>query len=147
MDGVRRGGDGCAMDVAGKGPLVADDCQRVARAQRCAARDRGRLSVHARQAGLPSRVPLAARLSLDRMAQRTWGRCADGSSPGPLLPRLLLGADGVAVCRRRDESAVDRRAHLLVAMEKLAPRGEILARVLGALMIVAGAVRLIWRAS
>jgi len=36
---------------------------------------------------------------------------------------------------------------LLVAMEKLAPKGEILARVLGALMIVAGAVRLIWRAS
>ena len=36
---------------------------------------------------------------------------------------------------------------LLVATEKLAPKGEILARVLGALMIVAGAVRLIWRAS
>jgi predicted metal-binding membrane protein len=32
-------------------------------------------------------------------------------------------------------------------MEKLAPKGEILARVLGALMIVAGAVQLIWRAS
>ena len=36
---------------------------------------------------------------------------------------------------------------LLVAMEKLAPKGEILARALGALMIVAGAVRLIWPAS
>ena len=36
---------------------------------------------------------------------------------------------------------------LLVATEKLAPKGEILARVLGALMIVAGAVQLIWRAS
>jgi predicted metal-binding membrane protein len=36
---------------------------------------------------------------------------------------------------------------LLVATEKLAPKGEILARVLGTLMIVAGAVRLIWRAS
>ncbi len=36
---------------------------------------------------------------------------------------------------------------LLVAMEKLAPKGEILARALGALMIGAGAVRLIWRAS
>ena len=34
---------------------------------------------------------------------------------------------------------------LLVAMEKLAPKGEILARALGVLMIAAGAVRLIWR--
>jgi predicted metal-binding membrane protein len=36
---------------------------------------------------------------------------------------------------------------LLVAMEKLAPKGEILAKALGALMIGAGAVGLIWRAS
>jgi predicted metal-binding membrane protein len=36
---------------------------------------------------------------------------------------------------------------LLVAVEKLAPKGEILAKALGALMIGAGAVRLIWRAS
>lgn len=36
---------------------------------------------------------------------------------------------------------------LLVAMEKLAPKGEILAKALGALMIGAGAARLIWRAS
>jgi predicted metal-binding membrane protein len=33
---------------------------------------------------------------------------------------------------------------LLVATEKLAPKGEILAKALGALMIGAGAVRLIW---
>jgi predicted metal-binding membrane protein len=36
---------------------------------------------------------------------------------------------------------------LLVAMEKLAPKGDILAKALGALMIGAGAARLIWRAS
>src|SRR5262249_1153844 len=36
---------------------------------------------------------------------------------------------------------------LLVAMEKLAPKGEILAKALGALMIGAGAARLIWPAS
>ena len=36
---------------------------------------------------------------------------------------------------------------LLVAMEKLAPKGDMLAKALGALMIGAGAVRLIWRAS
>jgi predicted metal-binding membrane protein len=36
---------------------------------------------------------------------------------------------------------------LLVAMEKLAPKGEILAKALGALMIGAGAARLIWRAA
>jgi predicted metal-binding membrane protein len=36
---------------------------------------------------------------------------------------------------------------LLVATEKLAPKGEMLAKTLGALMIGAGAVRLIWRAS
>jgi predicted metal-binding membrane protein len=36
---------------------------------------------------------------------------------------------------------------LLVAMEKLAPKGEIVAKALGVLMIGAGAARLIWRAS
>jgi predicted metal-binding membrane protein len=36
---------------------------------------------------------------------------------------------------------------LLVAMEKLAPKGDILAKALGALMIGVGAARLIWRAS
>jgi predicted metal-binding membrane protein len=35
---------------------------------------------------------------------------------------------------------------LLVAVEKLAPNGDLLARALGALMIGAGAARLIWRA-
>jgi predicted metal-binding membrane protein len=36
---------------------------------------------------------------------------------------------------------------LLVAMEKFAPKGDLLAKALGALMIGAGAARLIWRAS
>jgi predicted metal-binding membrane protein len=36
---------------------------------------------------------------------------------------------------------------VLVAMEKLAPKGEILAKALGALMIGAGAARLIWQPS
>jgi predicted metal-binding membrane protein len=36
---------------------------------------------------------------------------------------------------------------LLVAIEKFAPKGDILAKALGALMIGAGAARLIWRAS
>jgi predicted metal-binding membrane protein len=36
---------------------------------------------------------------------------------------------------------------LLVAVEKFAPRGDLLAKTLGALMIGAGAARLIWRAS
>jgi predicted metal-binding membrane protein len=36
---------------------------------------------------------------------------------------------------------------LLVAMEKLAPKGDILAKALGVLMIGAGAARLVWRAS
>jgi predicted metal-binding membrane protein len=36
---------------------------------------------------------------------------------------------------------------LLVATEKLAPNGEILAKALGALMIGAGAARLVWQAS
>jgi predicted metal-binding membrane protein len=36
---------------------------------------------------------------------------------------------------------------LLVAMEKLAPKGDILAKALGALMIGAGAARLIWQPS
>ena len=36
---------------------------------------------------------------------------------------------------------------LLVVMEKLAPKGELLAKALGALMIGAGAAQLIWRAS
>lgn len=36
---------------------------------------------------------------------------------------------------------------LLVAMEKFAPKGDLLAKALGALMIGAGVARLIWRAS
>jgi predicted metal-binding membrane protein len=36
---------------------------------------------------------------------------------------------------------------LLVAMEKLAPKGDVLAKALGALMIGAGAARLIWQPS
>jgi predicted metal-binding membrane protein len=36
---------------------------------------------------------------------------------------------------------------LLVAMEKIAPKGDLLAKALGALMIGAGAARLIWRTS
>ena len=36
---------------------------------------------------------------------------------------------------------------VLVAVEKLAPKGELLAKALGALMIGAGAAQLIWRAS
>ncbi len=36
---------------------------------------------------------------------------------------------------------------LLVAMEKLAPKGDMLAKALGALMIGAGAARLIWQPS
>jgi predicted metal-binding membrane protein len=36
---------------------------------------------------------------------------------------------------------------LLIAVEKFAPRGDLLAKTLGALMIGAGAARLIWRAS
>jgi predicted metal-binding membrane protein len=36
---------------------------------------------------------------------------------------------------------------ILVAMEKLAPKGELLAKALGALMIGAGAAQLIWRGS
>jgi predicted metal-binding membrane protein len=35
---------------------------------------------------------------------------------------------------------------LLVTMEKLAPKGDLLAKALGALMIAAGAARLMWRA-
>jgi predicted metal-binding membrane protein len=36
---------------------------------------------------------------------------------------------------------------LLVAMEKLAPKGDILAKALGVIMIGAGAARLIWQSS
>jgi predicted metal-binding membrane protein len=36
---------------------------------------------------------------------------------------------------------------LLVAMEKIAPKGDILAKALGALMIGVGAARLIWQPS
>jgi Predicted metal-binding integral membrane protein (DUF2182) len=40
-----------------------------------------------------------------------WGAARMGVRPRPLLSRLLLGADGLAVCRRRHEFALDRRAH------------------------------------
>ena len=55
-----------------------------------------------------------------------------------LLHRLLLGADGAFVCRWRDESVLDRRACVLVLLEKVIPSGRIISRAAGVIFIAGG---------
>src|SRR4029078_12822617 len=64
------------------------------------------------EGSLPVAVPSAAWVHLE--PRRLPGDCDQfieaGSSPRPLLSRVLLGADGSSLCSRRDESLLDRRA-------------------------------------
>ena len=66
---------------------------------------------------------------------------------GPTAAFKDFGAQFLAACFARLRTADARALTILVAMEKLAPKGDILAKALGALMIGAGAVRLIWQPS
>ena len=69
----------------------------------------GALSVDPVETGLPYPLPLAACASAKSLAPRRLGSRAGGCAARSLLSRLLLDADGVAVRRRLDEPALDRR--------------------------------------
>jgi len=55
-----------------------------------------------------------------------------------VLPRVLLGRDVRAVRRRRHESDLVAVLSVFVLIEKIGPAGVAVARVAGAVMIVAG---------
>ena len=64
-----------------------------------------------------------------------------GTSARRLLRRVLLGSDGIFVCRRGDECAL---LSLLVLLEKLTPFGRWVARAAGLASIAAGAWMLLF---
>src|SRR3546814_459996 len=85
--------------------------------------DRGRrLPVDALEARLPAPLPLADRVHRSLLAPGG-RRCLPHGSPArPVLPRLLLDVDGVAVLRRNYEPLVDRRPRSLRAAGEARPR-------------------------
>jgi predicted metal-binding membrane protein len=72
------------------------------------------------------------------MAQWIVGSVSHGAGARRLLPRLLLGIDAAAVCRRCDDLAVIAALTAFVAFEKLAPVGRKGAQVSGALLLALG---------
>ena len=62
------------------------------------------------------------------------------------MHRLLLGADGPFVCGWRNESVLDRRACILVLLEKVIPSGRIIARAAGVIFMAGGGWMLIQHA-
>lgn len=89
-------------------------------------------------------VSLAARLLAERLASGALGCLGDGDAPRVLLSWLLLGADGPALRRRRHEFLWIAALPGLVSLEKLAPKGELVARALGGAMIGAGVAKWAW---
>src|SRR6185369_2042152 len=90
----------------------ADDgqCQQYRRG--CPVDARRALSMDPAEGSLPVAVPSAAWVHLEprRLPGDRDQFIEAGSSPRPLLSRMLLGADGTSLCSRRDESLLDRRA-------------------------------------
>jgi hypothetical protein len=66
-----------------------------------------RLRVLSAENEVPSEMPLVVRLPHQLLAGRTWRGVLDGHSPGRVVPGLLLGPNGGALCARRDEPDVD----------------------------------------
>ena len=136
------------MGAAGEGPLVADDRQHVARAQR---RVVGRSPAYFQFTPLKQACLRACRLPLGFLLtdwrDGLWGAARMGVRHG----LYCLGCCWALMALLFVGGAMNllwiAALTLLVAMEKLAPKGDMLAKALGALMIGAGAVRLIWRAS
>ena len=100
-----------AVAAAGRGLVQSDDRQRLGPVECIAADDRGRLPVLAAEAALPGALPHSDGVPARRAgARRHPRRLRHGPAARPLLPRLLLGADGASVRRRRHEPGVGRGA-------------------------------------
>ncbi len=80
---------------------------------------------------------LAAVLCHGSLARGTRRRVRDGPPPRPLLPRVLLGADG-APLRVMNLVWVAVIA-VAVLVEKAQPRGDLVGRIAGVALIIAGA--------
>ena len=108
--GLQRRGNRGAMAAAGLRLGRPDDRQPLGAAVVAPAAGGRRVPVLAAQARLPCALPHADGLPHRRMAAGRLGGLRDGLAARPVLPGLLLGADGAAVRRRRDEHRLGRRA-------------------------------------
>src|SRR5579875_2519620 len=103
-------GDGAAMAARYGGAAVARHGFRQCRDGRRRPRGGRPLSVDAAEGGVPQALSLAARFPAVPLARRRLRHARERRSARPLLSRLLLDADGIAVCRRRHEPRLGRGA-------------------------------------
>jgi len=90
-------------------------------------------------------VSLAARLLAERLASGALGCLgAWGCGHGFYCPWLLLGADALLFVGGAMNLLWIAALTGLVSLEKLAPKGELVARALGGVMIGAGVAKWAW---
>src|SRR3569832_1651933 len=132
---LQPGGAACAVSAGMDATAVADDGSGKRRAFRRAADRRRPLSAHAFEASLPQLVSLSSRIPEYALAARKARRISDGRAGWRVLRRLLLGVGGLMNLLWIAGLA------LCILIEKLAPGGLWLGRMLGvALMAGGGAV-------
>lgn len=100
------------MDSPPAGASLTGDGQQQRLAWRPSPHRRRHIPIYPAQAHLPGALPRPARIHHDALAGRRRRRVPDGPGARPLLHRLLLGPDGIALRRRRHEHPLDRRAFL-----------------------------------
>src|SRR6267378_1292820 len=88
--------------------IIDDEHECMAR-RRVTARCRC-VSIHAAETRLPDQLPGPTGIHHDALARRKQRCISNGIGTRRLLHRLLLGVDGPAFRRRRDEHSLDRRA-------------------------------------
>ena len=74
-----------------------------------------------------------------RLSPRRLGLRNARASLRSVLRWLLLAPDAAVVRGRRDELALDRSTHALIILEKVGSSGHLIADLLGAVLIAAGA--------
>ena len=78
----------------------------------------------AHQGSMPAPMPLSGGFHRHALARRRAGRFPDGTVARRVLPRLLLGVDGPAVCWWRDEPIMDSRNHAVRSTGKNSATGR-----------------------
>ena len=139
LGGVQLRGDGGAMGLRSTGLALADDGRHQQPVRSGAVPGRRRLPALTAQTYVPAPLPVAADLPREPLAEGRFRRVSDGSGPRAVLRRVLLVLDGAVVLRRRDESSLGRRDRdFRPGREGRAPRGELVSRISGAIMLCFG---------